>query len=63
MLFSMCMSTFGAWMLSWPMWRITGPLYGAMLTVIGLVGDLTASMFKRDAGFKDSGNILPGNAT
>ena len=50
----------GANLMMWPLWPVTGAIYGALLAVIALVGDLTASMMKRDAGMKDSGNILPG---
>ena len=47
--------------MKWPYWAVTGTLYGLILGFIGLVGDLTQSMMKRDAGVKDSGNILPGH--
>lgn len=47
--------------MQWPLWPITGAFYGLVLGFIALVGDLTASMMKRDAKFKDSGNILPGH--
>ena len=33
---------------------------GLILGVVGQFGDLTASLFKRDAGIKDSGTTIPG---
>ncbi len=41
-----------------PVWFAT--LVGALLGLVGQLGDLCESALKRDAGAKDSGNILPG---
>ena len=42
----------------YPLWFAA--IAGVIIGVVGQAGDLTASLFKRDAGFKDSGQILPG---
>jgi phosphatidate cytidylyltransferase len=37
------------------------PLMGALVSIAAQLGDLCESLLKRDAGIKDSGNIIPGH--
>jgi len=56
---SALLATLGAWVQRWPYWYITGPMHGIYLGALGLLGDLTASMIKRDADIKDFGDLIP----
>ncbi len=58
---AMAVGAIGGQWVGWQWGWLIGLVLGAVVALFALVGDLTESMMKRDAGVKDSGDAIPGH--
>ena len=49
------------WVFSLPLNYIEAIILGLLISIMGQLGDLVKSLFKRNVDVKDSGNVLPGH--
>jgi phosphatidate cytidylyltransferase len=56
---TLAMTVGGQWVFHSPIWLLA--LFGATISLLGIVGDLFESLLKRSAGVKDSSNLIPGH--
>jgi phosphatidate cytidylyltransferase len=54
-------SIFLVWIFNLPVNYWLGALLGFLVSLMGQLGDLVKSLFKRNMEVKDSGNVLPGH--
>jgi phosphatidate cytidylyltransferase len=50
-----------SWLVGWPAGGLSAGVLGGIIFLCSLSGDLIESVIKRDAGLKDTSNLIPGH--